>query len=90
MQVVDHINKENSTPYQGIEKMYDEATMHEETYLLVRELIIRGASSEVKPDQREHLVPTLRGASIEVAGWTDVSTLLHVNLRGGNIAAPLP
>ena len=64
--------------------------MREETYLLVCELIIGGASSEVKPDQKGHLVPTLRGASSEVTEMTDVSTLLHVNLREGNIVAPLP
>ena len=60
--------------------MGEEATTHEETYLLVRELIIRGASSKVKPDQRGHLVLTPREASSQVAGRTDVSTLLHVNL----------
>ena len=70
--------------------MHEEATMREETYLLVHELIIGRASSEVKPDQRGHLVPTLRGASSEVAERTDMSTMLHVNLQGGNIAAPLP
>ena len=31
-----------------------------------------------------------RGASSKVVGRTDVSIVLHVNLRGGNIAAPLP
>ena len=64
--------------------------MVEETYLLVLELITRGASSEVRPDQGGHLVLIRRRASSEVTGRIDVSTLLHVNLRGGNIAALLP
>ena len=64
--------------------------MHKETYLLIRELTIEGASSEVRPDQGGHLVPIRQGESNKVAKRTNVSTLLHVNLRGGNIAAPLP
>ena len=64
--------------------------MREETCLLARELIIGGASSEVRPYRKRHLTLIWRGASSEVVRTTNVSTLLHVNQRGGNIAAPLP
>ena len=41
MQVTNHISKGNHAPHKGIEEMCEEEMMHEETYLLVRELIIR-------------------------------------------------
>ena len=73
-QVADCINRGSRAPHQGTEEM------HEETYLLIHELTTGGASSEVRPDQGGHLVLIRRGASSEVAGRIDVSTLLHVNM----------
>ena len=44
----------------------------------------------MRPGQGGHLVLTQQGASNKVTRRTDVSTLLHVDLRGESIATLLP
>ena len=85
-----HIHVRGHSPHQSVEEIYVEPMSHDETYLLVRELIIGGASSEVRPGQGMHLMLTQRGASNEFTKKTDASTLLHVDLRGESIVALLP
>ena len=85
-----HIHVRGPTPHHGVEGIYAELMMHEETYLFVHELTIKGASSDVKLGQGMYLVLTQRGVSGECIEKTNVSTLLHVDMRGESIASLLP